>query len=403
MNQRNTGEDPEFGSDSFLDIIANIVGILIILIVIAGVKVARQPLTEPILTRETHAASNLESTLLRPFGVGRYIKSAALTHDCLEQLRNETGRHVAQVGDLRDQLSGLQLQTEELAAEESRLLQKSAQLTEKISSNQQEVMRSDTVLTSLKDETAELRRIITGLRDRSELEKKKYHAILNATKTAFARQESADLQLRQITLQTQKLKELIEHQQTEQASDTNRLEHRLSPVVRTDNKQELHFRLSEGQISWVPLEPLLERLKRQVPNRFEVIRRFGRYEGVCGPEEGYIMKYAVERHTPSPLERLNGVSSMFRVAVSRWTVTPVDSLEAEPVEEAIEFGSRYRQILEAADLDSLMTIWLYPDDFVHFGRLREFGHSLGLRVAARPLPRDAEISGSPGGSRSSGQ
>ena len=32
-----------FGSDSFLDVVANIVGILIILIVVVGVRVARAP------------------------------------------------------------------------------------------------------------------------------------------------------------------------------------------------------------------------------------------------------------------------------------------------------------------------------------------------------------------------
>ena len=43
MSRRKSSGDQEFGSDSFLDIIANIVGILIILIVVAGMKVARQP------------------------------------------------------------------------------------------------------------------------------------------------------------------------------------------------------------------------------------------------------------------------------------------------------------------------------------------------------------------------
>ena len=33
--------DPDFGSDSFLDIIANLVGILVILIVLAGLRAAQ--------------------------------------------------------------------------------------------------------------------------------------------------------------------------------------------------------------------------------------------------------------------------------------------------------------------------------------------------------------------------
>ena len=38
MSRRRSSGDQEFGSDSFLDIIANIVGILIILIVVAGLR-----------------------------------------------------------------------------------------------------------------------------------------------------------------------------------------------------------------------------------------------------------------------------------------------------------------------------------------------------------------------------
>ncbi|HUG90744.1 MAG TPA: hypothetical protein VML55_07925, partial [Planctomycetaceae bacterium] len=40
---RRTEADPGVGSDAFLDVIANIVGILIILIVVAGVRVSRAP------------------------------------------------------------------------------------------------------------------------------------------------------------------------------------------------------------------------------------------------------------------------------------------------------------------------------------------------------------------------
>ena len=46
MSRRSNSRDPNIGSDSFLDIIANIVGILIILIVVAGLKVSRQPIEQ---------------------------------------------------------------------------------------------------------------------------------------------------------------------------------------------------------------------------------------------------------------------------------------------------------------------------------------------------------------------
>ena len=44
MGRRAQSPELGFGSDSFLDVICNIVGILIILIVIVAVKVERQPL-----------------------------------------------------------------------------------------------------------------------------------------------------------------------------------------------------------------------------------------------------------------------------------------------------------------------------------------------------------------------
>ncbi|MGV2341583.1 MAG UNVERIFIED_CONTAM: hypothetical protein LVR18_48985 [Planctomycetaceae bacterium] len=43
MSRRTPRGELEFGSDSFLDVVCNIVGILIILIVVVGVRVQRQP------------------------------------------------------------------------------------------------------------------------------------------------------------------------------------------------------------------------------------------------------------------------------------------------------------------------------------------------------------------------
>ena len=47
MSRRIRASQLESGSDSFLDIIANIVGILIILIVMAGVRVSQLPAEQP--------------------------------------------------------------------------------------------------------------------------------------------------------------------------------------------------------------------------------------------------------------------------------------------------------------------------------------------------------------------
>ena len=46
MGRRSQAPELAFGSDSFLDVICNIVGILIILIVVVAVKVERQPMAQ---------------------------------------------------------------------------------------------------------------------------------------------------------------------------------------------------------------------------------------------------------------------------------------------------------------------------------------------------------------------
>lgn len=399
MSRRSGGEDPDFGSDSFLDIIANIVGILIILIVIAGVKVARQPPA----AATTVAASN--TGLLDPevSSDREHKPGIRLTSDHLRLLRAETAVAAKQTTCLQDEYSELLSNSAELTDQISQLRQQAAEVKVAIASRRQQAMRSDSDIVALTGDVNELRNVVAVLQDQAAAEETRHDAILSATRLVYDRQAAADSDLKEITVQTQKLQELIEEQQSQAALSKDRLEHRLSPVVRTDSEQELHFRLSGGRISWVPIEPLLERLKRQVSNRADVIRRFGQYEGICGPVGGYTMKYAVARQAPSLLEGVHGTSTGFRIAVSRWTVSPVESLHTESVDEAIRFGSRFRQIAEAADFDALLTVWLYPDDFTHFRKLRECGHGLGLRVAARPLPADAEITGSPGGSRSSGQ
>ncbi len=48
-------------------------------------------------------------------------------------------------------------------------------------------------------------------------------------------------------------------------------------------------------------------------------------------------------------------------------------------------------------------MWIYPDGFALYRRLRDDLHARGFTVAARPLPDNMTIRGSPSGSLSAGQ
>ncbi|MFO1019666.1 MAG: hypothetical protein U0903_03025 [Planctomycetales bacterium] len=72
MGRRSKSEELQFGSDSFLDVIANMVGILIILIVVVGIHVAKSPSVGSV-----GAAGNRQAGAARGRGGGEAVYSAA--------------------------------------------------------------------------------------------------------------------------------------------------------------------------------------------------------------------------------------------------------------------------------------------------------------------------------------
>ncbi|MEZ6062530.1 MAG: hypothetical protein R3C19_19480 [Planctomycetaceae bacterium] len=205
-----------------------------------------------------------------------------------------------------------------------------------------------------------------------------------------------------VSVQTQQLQEVLDAALSV-PDRSERIQHRLSPVGEPVTEHELHFRMNEGHVAYIPLEALLERLKAQVKSRSSTVMKMNRYEGSVGPVGGFRLNYTVERSSLPPLQALQYGGGSYRVSVSRWTLVPAETLDAESIDEAMLVGSRFRQVLETAPFDSTVTIWLYPDDFAQFRRIRELAHGLNLRIAARPLPAGTPIAGSPSGSRSSGQ
>ena len=189
----------------------------------------------------------------------------------------------------------------------------------------------------------------------------------------------------------------------QQTQPADRLNHRLSPVTKPVESDEVHFRVAEGMVSMIPLNDLLDRLKDQVMSRRSTIMRFNQFEGQVGPVSGYSMKYTVEKEGGTALESLQTGDLRVRVSVSKWQLQPEESLLQEPIADALRPGSRFRQQLETCPPDSVVTIWVYENSFSQFAAIRELAHGLRLRVAARPLPEGTPIVGSPNGSRSSAQ
>ena len=418
MSRRKSSGDQEFGSDSFLDIIANIVGILIILIVMAGVKVARQPAAEAttadagntIPTEESdetpevlpgaEASESADGEVVAQpeSGLSQELSDAIAA---LVEPARETESEAPE--DLDSQIAALTLELDEL---QSRTAVSEEELQRLLDENKKAAAADEhrqQQLASLSNEKQQLTEKITTLKRSLDDADKQSEMFRTSIATMTRRQRYINEALDQIGAETRHLKEVLdEAEQSDAAAD--RLTHRLSPVGRSvESENELHFRLHQGRIANIPIEGLLERMKSQVSARRSIVSRFHRYEGVAGPVGGFNMQYTVRRESVSPLQALQYGSTGYRIVVAKRTIVPAKTLHSEPMNDALRLGSRFRQILEAADPDTTVTVWLYPQDFRYFAELRELAHNLNLRVAARPLPDGVPIAGSPNGSRSSSQ
>ena len=87
-----------------------------------------------------------------------------------------------------------------------------------------------------------------------------------------------------------------------------------------------------------------------------------------------------------------------------WEIIPEFEGRGETYEMTREPISEYaRAINRLNPTRATITMWIYPDGFALYRKLRDDLHARGFLVAARPLPEGMAIRGSPAGSLSAGQ
>ena len=354
MSRRPPPAEQQFGSDSFLDVVANVVGILIILMVLAGVRASRAPIT-PTPTPPTMTSEEPRELATAPKPI--------VSPD------NSAERH-------REEISGLQSQAEKIRDDLNVLRNAAAERETRLSELQSQDVatrnRSATVGSTLDQELSAL--------DKHREQIEKLNAAAQAVRVKLKKRQS---ELAVVEREPHKVQ---------------RLEHRITPVSRVlkENETELHFRCFGEQVAPVPVEDLVERMKTQMERQRDFIVRAKRYSGVVGPVRGFTVKYLVERE-----ESFAG--SFVRVVVSQWEIVPETDLEAETSEAALHNDSVFRNELRKAEPGSTITFWVYPDSFTLYRQLQTIAHQEGFTVAARPMPTGLPIMFSPKGSRSTAQ
>ena len=365
MTRRQRTDQQAAGDDSFLDIIANIVGILIILIVVAGVRASRAPVDLPQRVIEPALETIAEADALEPPPTGVVEPETdprpRATAPAVVDRTDEVTELVDQVAVLGEQLGDT-------------------------------VERLRAVRGDLSVRQADLQRLRGrgAVRD-SEVER--LGAEVDRSHAGVVALEASDQAARR------KLKTLL----TTPTSSVVEVRHRLTPVGRVVRGGEQHFHVRGGRVARIPLESLKRRVRDQLARYGRVMSRYSRHEGVVGPVDGFVMEYTVERQPVRLVDELRHGRGMVRIAVTHWTIRPEPELESELIGRALSSGSRYQTVLRTSDPGTPLTFWVYPDSFSGLRRLQSAAHRAGFRVAARPLPVGVTISGSPQGSRSQAQ
>lgn len=380
--RRHQEVEEEFSSNSFLDVICNVVGILIVLIVIAGVRTRPAP-------RPSVPASEQSAPVL----------SAPAEPDPVSE-EPEPATEVA--ADEPDEPEMLAAPDEELPPLELPELSPPKELVDRVRQLEAELaaLRSDQA--SVGQALSEQHRRQTELSERLETARSLLAEKQSALNSTLQKQSEQKEDLR-LARQTQarllaQLKALEDKKPPVEA-----IKHQITPISRVVSGKEKHYRLDKNRVAEVPVEVLIVKLKDQIERRKDWLTRTRSHQGQVGPFAGFSMSYLVRIDMLSGLDELRAGQGGYRVSVASWEIIPEPDLKGESEREALSQGSRFYESLLNADEDTTLTFWVYPDSFPIYRRLQAFAHEQGFAVAARPLPKGIPIAGSPNGSKSASQ
>ncbi len=348
MSRKRSG--PPMEQDSFLDIVANLVGILIILVVVFGAQIGQtlsskaspeMAEAEAALAQQTESLQRYQVELQqRAAEQDEWEQSSVQQEALIQQRRLE--RHLAM-----QQLQAIKIQVEER--------------TSALSQEQQAEVR-------LRQELA---------RQTAEIEQKKK------------------------TLQTIRLAalEVLEEEESPQAI----IEHYPTPIAQTVFGQEVHFQLRDNRLVWVPFDELVQRLRATWETHAENLPVGRTTTETLGPIANFRLQYELISQE-KPVPTANGMIVTRVVSLQRFWLLPVQSGLGEDVAAALQPDSGLLAVLKKhPPADTTVSIWVYPESYASFLDLRKVLTQRGYRVAVWPLTQDQRISGSPDGLRATAQ
>ncbi len=327
MSRRNNSQAAVPGHDSFLDVVANLVGILIILVMIVSAQAKSAMIAEETSAARPKAASGIPAP--------------------------DLATAEAAAADVERNMAELEGKIQRQALE--------------VSFRQEERNQLQTVVALAEQELAKSR-------------------------DAMSAEDRAEYDLNQELIQSKGELERLGQSLTSIVKPSKTvLQHLPTPMAKTVFGQEMHFRLLGGRLAYVPMNEMTDALQKDAPSKVQKLRSQQRIEESLPVRDGFGARYSLRRE---------GNQVVFE------EIYLIDAEEnlGEPAEQALQPNSQFRNRIHGHDPKrTTVTVWVYPDSFDHFRKLKAELFKLGFLTAARPLPFGIPIAASPEGNRSTAE
>jgi hypothetical protein len=351
MRRRRPTREIAFSFDSFLDLVANVVGIIIRLILVVWV------------------------------GARSYTPAPVLPPPALV----EAGDDSEVDNSLRESLSQ---DERKLADAQAALLEQLRQLKDARESDAD----ADKALASM------------GVREQGlQAEKGELEQALTANRQSTAATVQSLSEMRQ--RYTRLAEEAAAVRQLPPAKQALRYR---TPVSQPVHAEEVLFECQQGRVCFIDIHSLLEEMRGRLSDHAQELRSRWAVDGVAGPVGAFRLHYTIERQRGA-LDNLVADGSPdahanFNYGLSGWMLEPILPNRGETAETALTEQSDFRQIVDALDArHAVVTFWVYPDSFALFRQLRDYLYERDIVVAGRPLPMGVPIVSSRHGTVSRGQ
>jgi len=341
--QTHNPNDAIGGQDSFLDIVANLVGILIILVVVVS----------------AHASSA--------------SKDAVATDD----LDAQYSQKQTQLKQLRSRVKKMTIDNHQL---------------------EHDIVKERRLTKALADERHAKLMLLEQARQSIKTETENWESY---QKEDFEAQIEISNLKQQLTSVHQEM--AARENQVTEINRIESIEHFPTPIAKTVFTEEVHFRLAGGRISHVPMAELVEQMKAQWQVVSKDLENSNQTVATVGPIENYRLQYKlkkkrVEQNSPAgPIKR-------DVIKFDHFVILPTVHDLGETVDSQLFSNSQFMSQLSGRQPEkTTISIWVYPDSFSEFMNMKKHLHQQGFQVASWPLEFNRPISGGPNGFKTSAQ